>query len=131
MNNDIISLKLPSKPEYVMVARLASAAVANRMNFDIDQIEDIKMAVAEAIILLINQISNPEQILIKLFVESKGIRIEILGEGLWKDGDLSLEDNNQTKMGRYILSYIMDKTEFNIDKGLLRAIYMYKEVGGQ
>ena len=42
MSNDIIILTVPAKPEYVMVARLTSAAFASRLGFDIDQIEDIK-----------------------------------------------------------------------------------------
>lgn len=45
---DTIKLNLPCKPEYVMVARMAISAVANKMEFDIEEIDDIKVAVGEA-----------------------------------------------------------------------------------
>jgi serine/threonine-protein kinase RsbW len=44
---DCIELKLPFKAEYVSVARLAVSGIANRMGFDIEAIEDIKVAVSE------------------------------------------------------------------------------------
>ena len=65
MNNDIITLTVPAKPEYVMITRLTSAAFASRLGFDVDQIEDIKMSVAEAIILILNQAVRPKELLIK------------------------------------------------------------------
>jgi len=43
-----VELQLPGRPEFVAVARLTVAAVACRLAFDIDTIEDIKVAVAEA-----------------------------------------------------------------------------------
>lgn len=45
---DVIVLVLPNKPEYVSVARLTVSGIASRMGFDIEAIEDIKLAVAEA-----------------------------------------------------------------------------------
>ncbi|MHB9133148.1 MAG: ATP-binding protein [Armatimonadota bacterium] len=43
-----VELRLPNRPEFVAVARLAVAAVATRMAFDVNDIEDIKVAVGEA-----------------------------------------------------------------------------------
>ncbi|NSW90000.1 MAG: ATP-binding protein [Firmicutes bacterium] len=44
---DCIELLLPFKAEYVSVARLAASGIANRIGFDIEAIEDIKVAVSE------------------------------------------------------------------------------------
>mgnify|MGYP005856681573 CR=1 FL=1 len=44
---DCIELFLPFKAEYVSVARLTASGIANRMGFDIEAIEDIKVAVSE------------------------------------------------------------------------------------
>jgi serine/threonine-protein kinase RsbW len=44
---DIIELILPLKAEYVSIARLTVSGIANRMGFDIEIIEDIKVAVSE------------------------------------------------------------------------------------
>jgi serine/threonine-protein kinase RsbW len=43
-----IELQIPCSAEYVSVARLAVSAVASRMNFGIDAIDDLKLAVGEA-----------------------------------------------------------------------------------
>jgi serine/threonine-protein kinase RsbW len=43
-----VELKIPGRAEWVAVARLAVAAVASRLHFSVDEIEDIKLAIAEA-----------------------------------------------------------------------------------
>jgi serine/threonine-protein kinase RsbW len=43
-----VELTIPSRPEYVGVARLAILGVASRMRFSYDEVEDIRLAVGEA-----------------------------------------------------------------------------------
>lgn len=43
-----IELKIPGRPDYVVVVRLSAAAVAGRMGLSYDDIEDLKVAVGEA-----------------------------------------------------------------------------------
>lgn len=43
-----VELKIPCKPEYVGVARLAMLGVASRMKFTYDEVEDVRLAVGEA-----------------------------------------------------------------------------------
>ena len=45
--NDTIELVLPFKAEYVSTARLVASGLGNRIGFDIDTIEDIKVAISE------------------------------------------------------------------------------------
>lgn len=49
---DRVSLTLPARAEYLLVARLTASAVLERMGFTLDQIEDGKVAVAESCIWL-------------------------------------------------------------------------------
>src|ERR1700693_1912257 len=44
----VVELRIPAKPEYVGVARLAILGVASRMRFSYDEVEDIRLAVGEA-----------------------------------------------------------------------------------
>ena len=44
----LVELRIPCKPEYVGVARLAILGVASRMRFSYDEVEDIRLAVGEA-----------------------------------------------------------------------------------
>jgi len=43
-----VSISIPALSEYVGVARLAISGVASRLDFSVEQIEDIKVAVTEA-----------------------------------------------------------------------------------
>lgn len=43
-----VELKIPCKPEFVGVARLAILGVASRMKFSYDEVEDVRLAVGEA-----------------------------------------------------------------------------------
>lgn len=44
---DVIRIQLPQKADYVSLLRLSVSGIASRMGFDIDTIEDIKVAVSE------------------------------------------------------------------------------------
>ena len=59
MKNDIFKLTIPSKPDYISVARLTSSSIANKIGFNIDDIDDIKVSIAEA---CINALNKSEQI---------------------------------------------------------------------
>lgn len=45
---DILKLSVPGKPEYVGMVRLAISSLANCAGFDIEAVEDIKVAISEA-----------------------------------------------------------------------------------
>ncbi len=55
---DRIAITLPCKAEYVSVARLAASGVASRAGFDIDTVEDIKVAVSEVCSRIISVSEN-------------------------------------------------------------------------
>ena len=46
---DKIILQIPAKPEYASVLRLTTAAVASQINASIEDIEDLRVAVSEAL----------------------------------------------------------------------------------
>jgi serine/threonine-protein kinase RsbW len=43
-----VEIRIPADPRWVRMVRLAAAGVASVLNFSVDEIEDIKSAVAEA-----------------------------------------------------------------------------------
>ena len=45
---DKLTFQIPAKSDYVGVIRLAVSGIASRMEFTIEKIEDIKIAVSEA-----------------------------------------------------------------------------------
>ena len=45
---DTLKLQLPGKPQYVSTVRMVIASLANSAGFDVEAIEDMKVAVSEA-----------------------------------------------------------------------------------
>ena len=56
---DVINLRLPADGRYSRVARVAASAVAIRLGFESDAIEDLRIAVDEALILLLRRTHAP------------------------------------------------------------------------
>lgn len=46
--NQNLALDIPAQPEYIGIARLMVAGVGNALAFNVDEIEDLKLAVGEA-----------------------------------------------------------------------------------
>lgn len=130
MKDDMIILKVPAKPDYVMIARLTCSSVATRVGFDIDEIEDIKMSIAEAMILILNQEVKPLEINIELEVKEKGMSMSILGEGQWLIDQDEKPDKEQKQLSQYILSSLVDEVDFIVDDGIIKRISMYIGCGG-
>lgn len=47
-NNDMISLVIPARAEYIDIVRLTLYGIATRMGYTYEEIEDMKVAVSEA-----------------------------------------------------------------------------------
>lgn len=109
-NTDQISLQLPFKAEYVSLARLTASGVANRMSFDIEAIEDIKVAIAEVCNKLVSMGSAiAESYIIRFIIEDKKLRIEFD----CKDKSLKcIFADDEEQLGVAIINALMDEVEF-------------------
>jgi serine/threonine-protein kinase RsbW len=54
-SRDIVTLRLPAAGAYLSVLRTATASLASRLDFTIDDIEDLRIAVDEACAMLLTQ----------------------------------------------------------------------------
>ncbi|MGC9319489.1 MAG: ATP-binding protein [Armatimonadota bacterium] len=86
-----VELVLPSKPEYLLVARLATSGVGLRAGLTVDDIDDLKVAVAEACTNVISHAFDddvpPERRTINLrMITGKGeLTVEVEDEGVGFD----------------------------------------------
>jgi serine/threonine-protein kinase RsbW len=55
---DIVELSFPVMADLVVLARLAASTVATRAGFDVEEIEDLKLAVDELCISLVHERTN-------------------------------------------------------------------------
>jgi len=107
--NDIIELSLPFKADYAGTARLTASGVANRMGFDIETIEDIKVAISEVCSRLIKMGSASAASFKIVFVIGKDallIRFECEDKSL-----KCIFSNADGELGVAIITALMDNVE--------------------
>jgi serine/threonine-protein kinase RsbW len=51
MLNDRVTVKIPNKADYISLVRLISSAIGSRIGYNVDEIDDLKVAMGEACIL--------------------------------------------------------------------------------
>lgn len=121
MNGDVIRLQFPARPDYILAVRLAVSAIAQRIGFDIEDIEDIKVASAEACVLLLS--SNPELISVSLTVD-KGLILCFDASGL-SQGDNAGDTDS---MSQYLLDALVDSCELTKIEGAVSGVRLVKKL---
>lgn len=79
---DLLRFTVPGKPEYVGVVRLAVSSAANTAGFDVEDVEDIKIAVSEVCTNVFCSCENTVNYQIVCELGDEGIVISI------DDGDI-------------------------------------------
>ena len=121
---DTISMLIPLKAEYVSIARLTVSGIASRMGFDIDTIEDIKVALSEILGKFIEKKSSAGRVNVDFQCLEDGISIKFTN----LDQNIpELFDNDTDKFALAIISSLMDEIE--IEKQGDNSITMVKKLG--
>ena len=125
--SDKIELVLPFKAEYVSIARLTTSGVANRVGFDIETIEDIKVAVAEVCNKLVNAGNKSAgSYVITFSVLSAKIAISFNSS----DEAVKLIFNNEEdELGISIINAFMDDVELYPESGCILTMTKAIEEG--
>jgi serine/threonine-protein kinase RsbW len=109
-SSDKITLSLPCKAEYVSVARLAASGIAYRMGFDIDTVEDIKVAVSEVCTRLID-VSGKSNGKYEILYEIGDDRLIVTFSSDVERAGCIFEDDKDG-LGVSIIKAFMDEVEF-------------------
>ncbi|MGC5328698.1 anti-sigma B factor RsbW [Brevibacillus sp. SYSU BS000544] len=134
----VIELTLPAEVEFVGVARLMISGVANRLGFSYDEIEDLKLAVAEACTnsvrhayedsvggtLRIECIMLPDRLTIKVIdtgnsFDASQAKLAPL------DTSKDIEELNEGGLGLYLIHTLMDEVEINTENGVVVVMTKY------
>jgi serine/threonine-protein kinase RsbW len=128
--NDVVNLSLPSKPEYVSVARLTASFVANKMGFDIEAIEDIKLAVGEACNNAVLHSGSHDTYNLEFIRNDLTLVIEIkdFGAGFNYSNyvEPKLEEPQENGLGLFIIKSLMDTVSIETGEGHGTKIIMSK-----
>jgi len=138
---DAISLKFPSLPDYLGVARLTVSAVAHRLGFSYNEIEDIKLAVGEACsnavkhayqrderagVIFLDCYVYPNRLVIVVSDEGRGMESESAADQLapiyaGKD----IEELEEGGLGLYLIHALMDEVQIRSESGVSVSMTKY------
>ncbi|CAM3921325.1 anti-sigma B factor RsbW [Alkalicoccus chagannorensis] len=133
-NAEVIDMRVPAKPEYVGVVRLAASGVANRLGYSYDDIEDIKIAVAEACTNVVNHAYAQDskentmhveftvhQNRMELMVADRGGAVDV--ETLKNKGPVSkdqpIEELKEGGLGLFLIETLMDEVDIRGEAGVI------------
>lgn len=133
-DTDVVELRVPSKAEWVALARLSVAAVASRLHFSIDEIEDIKLAVAEACTNAIQHAHGSSYIEIKCEALAEGLRINVrdYGRGTRPETIRSrnIEEERVGGLGVFLIRSLMDDVTYDVHPDNGTQLVMLKRLPG-
>lgn len=140
--NDVVKLTIPAKPEYVGVVRLFISGLANRLGFNFDEIEDMKVAVAEACTNAVTH-AYPDaegMIHIQCYVYLDRLEIHVIDQGKSFNLDqikrqskpiterTPIEELYEGGLGLYLIETLMDQVKIETQGGIKIQMTKFKEV---
>ena len=144
---DFIEMRVPAKSEYVGVVRLSISGIANRMGFTYEEIEDLKVAISEAMTNATTHAykeSEEGEVTVGFGIYENCLEVMIADHGgsfnlsNVKEGigpyhqSESIENLREGGFGLFLIEALMDKVEIKNDYGVivLMTKYLYaNEVG--
>jgi len=115
---DVVELRVPCRAEWVALVRLSVAAVASRLQFSIDEIEDIKLAVAEACTNAIQHAKGSAFIDIKCEAIAGGLRINVRDHGRGTRPEQirsrELDEERVGGLGVFLIRSLMDDVSYDV-----------------
>lgn len=137
---DFIEMKFPAKADYVGVARLSIAGIANRVGFTYEDIEDLKVAISEAITNAVTHAYDEEnkgEVTLGFGVYEDRLEIMVAdhggsfnlnevkgGIGPYKDSE-PIENLREGGFGLFLINALMDKVEINNNHGVIVLMTKY------
>ena len=133
-SQETVELKIPARAEWVAVARLAVAAVASRLNFSVDELEDIKLAIAEACTNCIQHSLENDRIEITSEVLSDEVRVSVRDRSVNHkleavEKEPGFADGRRTEeLGIFLIRALMDEVTYRVDAREGTELFMIKRV---
>lgn len=139
---DFVEMKVPAKPEYVGVIRLSLSGIANRMGFSYEAIEDLKVAISEAVTNVVSHAYKDDKGEVGLGFGIYEDRLEVMvadrgksfnfkevrkkiGPFKEKEQYMPIADLREGGFGLLLINTLMDKVEINNEYGVIVLMTKY------
>ena len=132
--SEIFELKIPGKPQYVGTVRMAIASIASNAGFDIEAIDDIKVAVSEACTNIVchSHVEEEFSYNVKCRVEEDRLIITVKDDGkgynVEEQEEVDLGDIKEGGLGLFIIKALMDEVDVTSEIGVGTNIQMVKRL---
>jgi len=130
---DRLKFNVPGKPEYVGTVRMAIAHAASHAGFDIEAIDDIKVAVSEACTNIVcHSHTGPDfNYDVVLEFDDEQLRVTITDQGVGFGVDDYIEPvpgESVSGLGIFIIRALMDEVDIHSEPGAGTDICMTKHL---
>jgi serine/threonine-protein kinase RsbW len=131
--SDVVELRIPCRADWVALARLAVAAVANRLRFSIEEIEDIKLAVTEACTAVIQHDNHGESIDIALEADAAALKLRVHDAGRHvhgapKSAAIDFDEARVAGLGVFLIRTLMDEVTYEVHPETGTDLHMVKRL---
>ena len=114
ITGELIRLSVPASLEFVRIVRLTASGIASRLGFDVDEVENLRVAVDELASLVLEQAESAGTLDIDFMVHDGELRIE--GRVPAPDGALVRAET----LTAQILKAVIDDYDLRVDDGYAR-----------
>lgn len=133
-NFDFVEMTIPAKAEFIGVVRLSLSGIANRMGFNYEEIEDLKVAVSEAVTNAVTHAYEKDEKgdihlgfgiykdKLEIMVADRGesFNIEEVRERIGPyEHSKPIEDVQEGGFGLFLIDALMDKVEIHDHSGVI------------
>ena len=113
MTGEVVRLTVPAALEYVRIVRLTASGVANKLGFDVDELENLRVAVDELASLILDVAEGGN---LEVDFVARGEELLIEGRVPARDGEMVVAEN----LTEQILKAVIDEYELHVDDGYAR-----------
>jgi hypothetical protein len=120
-DSELIELSIPAVPELLSLPRMTAAAVAARVGFDVEEVEDIRLAIEE-LCLAVFEGRGPGRLTIRLVIRSGVLEVDCTfnpAEGL--ADRVSPRGELATELTEQLLGALADEHGTDVESGVARA----------
>ncbi|MCH6267451.1 MULTISPECIES: anti-sigma B factor RsbW [Neobacillus] len=141
---DYIEMKIPAKPEYVGVMRLTLSGIASRMGYTYEEIEDLKIALSEAVTNAVQHAYTKDEggeVIVGFGIYEDKLEMAVADSGKSFDfiqaknelgpytESSTVEQLTEGGLGLFLIETLMDEVRVLNNSGV--TVFMAKYLGGE
>jgi serine/threonine-protein kinase RsbW len=123
-DDDFVEVRLPADGVYLSVLRTASAGLAARLDFTLDEIDDLRIAVDEACAILLAQVVPDGQLTCRFTMGADSLAVAVSAPT--REGYAPARDT----FAWTVLSALADAVEASVDPERIVTITLHKRRDG-